>query len=119
MSIGPEKGEEKTIPTEKTKWLFEEQGEGFGYIISPSKPIPAPGTKEDQDVQPPHRQAATYYKEEVLTSRNRFLVTMEEPSILSPKPIVIVITKDGAKKTATGSGGAVASVSTVAPRAGR
>jgi hypothetical protein len=28
-------------------------------IVSPSRPIPAKGSKEDDDVQPPHRQAAS------------------------------------------------------------
>lgn len=117
-AIGPDKGERKTLPTEQVKWLCEESGEPNGYVISPSKPIPSPGTAEDKDVQPPHREAANYYKEDVVSSSN-FLVTMEEPNALSPKPIVIEIGRDGAVKKALGTFGIATTVGGAAPRAGR
>jgi hypothetical protein len=116
-SIGPDKGADKTEPAEQVKWLCESQGEPNGYIISPSKPIPLKGSAEDADVQPPHRQAANYYKEDVLSDTRHFLVTMTEPSSTNPKPIVMLITRDGAVKDT--SGGSVATAaSVVAPRAG-
>lgn len=118
-SIGPDKGVNKTSPTEQVKWLCETQGEARGYIVSPSKPIPYPGSVEDKDVQPPHRQAAAYYKEDVLEDGRHLLVTMAEPSTTGPKPIVLLITRDGAVKDTSGGGGTRAAVSVVAPRAGR
>ena len=117
-ALGPLKGVDKTIPVEQLKWLCETQGEREGYIISPSKPIPWEGTPEDKDVQPPHRQAAEYYRTDVLSSPNRLLVTMSEPSSSSPKPIVISITSTGAVKIPPGSGGATAAAAVTAPRAG-
>lgn len=116
-SIGPDKGDDKTTPVDQVKWLCETQGEAAGYIISPSKPIPYKGTAEDKDVQPPHRQAANYYKEDVLSDTRHFLVTMAEPSSTNPKPIVLLITGDGAVKDTSG-GSVAAAASVVAPRAG-
>ena len=116
-SIGPDKGEDKTEPVDQVKWLCQTQGEASGYIISPSKPIPFKGTAADEDVQPPHRQAANYYKEDVLSDTRHFLVTMNEPSSTNPKPIVLLITRDGAVKDTSG-GGVAAAASVVAPRAG-
>jgi len=62
-SLAPdgEKGEDKTEPVEEVKWLFEDQGRDRGIIVSTSCPIPTSG----DDTQPPHRQAANYYKEGV------------------------------------------------------
>ena len=123
-AIGPEKGEDKTVPVEQVRWLCETQGEPGGYIISPSKPIPLAGTEEDKDVQPPHRQAAEYYRQDVLDDRRHLLVTMSEPSSTSPKPLIIAITGDGAVKMPHGSsgsgsgGGTKAAAAVVAPRAG-
>ena len=116
-SIGPDKGKDKTQPVDQVKWLCETQGETSGYIISPSKPIPYTDTAEDVDVQPPHRQAANYYKEDVLDDTRHFLVTMAEPSSTNPKPTVLLITRDGAVKDTSG-GGVAAAASVVAPRAG-
>ena len=117
-ALGPEKGVDKTVPVADVKWLCETQGEADGFIISPSKPIPWKGTPEDDDVQPPHRQAAAYYKAKVLNDPKRLLVTMSEPSSTSPKPIVIAITGDGAVKVPPGSGGVSAAAAVIAPRAG-
>ena len=117
-SIGPVKGDDKTQPAEQVKWLCEEQGEKSGFIISPSKPIPLKGSPEDKDVQPPHREAANYYKEDVLANPRNLLVTMAEPSSFNPKPIVLAITGDGAVKIPSGTGGSAAAASVTAPRAG-
>ena len=114
----PDKGEDKTLPTEQVKWLCETQGEPDGYIISPSKPIPEKGTPADKDVQPPHRQAAAYYRSDVLSNPRNLLVTMSEPTSFNPKPIVLRITGDGAVKVPAGSGGSSVAASVVAPRAG-
>ena len=117
-AIGPDKGEDKTEPTEQVSWLCETQGEKRGYVISPSKPIPKKRSDEDiKDDQPPHRQAANYYREDVIES-DRLLVTMSEPNERDPKPIVIEIGGDGAVKKSLGALGAAAIVSGAAPRAG-
>lgn len=113
-----EKGTDKTTPTEQIEWLCEEQGEERGYIVSTSKPIPGKGTKEDKDKQPPHRQAANYYKENVVET-DRFLVTMERPNAMNPKPVVIAIGSTGAVFKSAGSATVAATVATAAPRAGR
>jgi hypothetical protein len=117
-AIGPARGDDKTAPVEQVAWLCETQGERNGFIISPSKPIPLKGTVEDKDVLPPHRQAAEYYRADVLSDRRNLLVTMSEPTTFSPKPIVIEINGDGAVKAFLGSGGISAAAAVVAPRAG-
>jgi hypothetical protein len=117
-SIGPDKGVDKTEPVEDVEWLCETQGEPEGYIISSSDPIPYKETPEDKDVQPPHRQAAAYYKTDVLNDPKHLLVTMSEPSSVNPKPIVILITGDGAVRLFPGTGGAKVAAAVVAPRAG-
>jgi len=87
------KGKSKTEPKPELKELF-----GFGgkncVLISPSEPIPS----EDTD-QPPHRQAAAYYKEvaEQQGNEENFMVTMEWPSSDKPKTIIIESTEYGFK----------------------
>ncbi len=117
-AINEDKGEDKTEPAKQIKWLCEEQGEKRGYIISTSDPIPGKGTDEDEDVQPPHRQAANYYREDVV-EWNRFLVTMERPNSVNPKPVVIKIGSTGATLLSAGSVAVASAVATTAPRAGR
>lgn len=117
-SIGPEKGDDKTKPTEQIKWLCEEQGEDTGYVLSSSYPIPEKGTEEDKDIQPPHREAANYYRGHVI-SDGHLLVTMEHPNQKDPKPIEIIIGSKGASKKALGVPAAAALVGgATAPRAG-
>jgi hypothetical protein len=89
-SLGPDKGEDITEPVENVKWLFEDQGGTNGIVISPSIPIPT----DDTD-QPPHRQAAAYYKSVVGTTG--FKVTMEHPNTTNPEPLIIWIDAAGAK----------------------
>lgn len=79
LSLGPEKGAEKTKPVDEVKWLFEEQGQNAGIVVSTSKPIPP----NDDDNQPPHRQAANYHREHTRDRNGEFIVTMEHP-----KPLV-------------------------------
>lgn len=75
-----DRGAEKTEPVEKVAWLIEEQGQPRSKVISPSEPIPKKGSVADND-QPPHRQAAAYYRELQASRNGQFLVTMED----SPK----------------------------------
>lgn len=86
-SLSDEKGDDKTAPVADVDWLFRELARQNEIIVSPSKPIPTKGSADDEDPQPPHRQAANYYKEIVADSDGKFLVTMETPSRDKPKPI--------------------------------
>lgn len=94
-SLSPEKGEDKTEPVDEVKWLFEELAHEKEKIVSPSWPIPLKGSAEDSDSQPPHRQAANYYREIVRDSGGQFLVTMETPRQSAPKPIKLKISWTG------------------------
>src|SRR5712692_11241461 len=60
LTLGPERGKDETEPVEDVAWLFEDQMQRGGIIVSTSKPIPAKGSDEDKSSQPPHRQAANY-----------------------------------------------------------
>ncbi len=102
LSLAPDKGKEKTEPVENVKWLYEEKGNKGLRIVSTSDPIPSVDT-----TQPPHRQAANYYRDLVKTKSGEFLVTMEHPSQTSPAPLVISIDALGArteKRNTTGGG---------------
>lgn len=96
-SIGPERGVDETEPTEEVAWLIEEQSRDGAVIISPSKPIPFKGSQEDEDKQPPHRQAANYYKQILEKKDGEFKVTMETPSKNTPKPFHAEITSAGVR----------------------
>lgn len=95
-SIGPEIGKDETEAVEETRWLFEEQSRDGCIIVSPSWPIPQKGTEEDEDIQPPHRQAANHHKRVVGNRGGEFKVTMETPDKIKPKPFRIDITRWGA-----------------------
>ena len=95
LSLGPERGTDETKAVPDVKWLFETQGRQGGVIVSPSWPIPAKGSKEDNDVQPPHRQAANHHRRVVNTLNGEFRVTMEYPSTSRPKPFGFEITAYG------------------------
>ena len=97
LSLGPDKGEDETKPVPDVQWLFETQGRDGCIIVSPSRPMPEKGSKEDDDVQPPHRQAGNYYKRVVSTKNGDFKVTMETPSRNLPKPMKVEITARGAR----------------------
>ncbi|MHA7876345.1 ComEC/Rec2 family competence protein [Roseivivax sp.] len=117
-AIGPDKGTNKTVATAQVQWLCKEQGETAGYVVSSSNPIPKKGSEADMDVQPPHRQAANYYREDVVES-DHLLVTMEHPKSSAPKPIELDIGPKGASKKALGVPAAAALVGGAsAPRAG-
>jgi beta-lactamase superfamily II metal-dependent hydrolase len=114
LSLAPDKGKDKTKPVPNVAWLFENQGQEKGIIVSTSKPIPA----NDDDDQPPHRQAANYHRDTTQDRNGQFIVTMEHPKVSEPKPVVIVIDrfKAAPEKRASSIGAAI--VSRPAPRAG-
>lgn len=114
LSLASDKGETITEPIPEAKWLYEEQGQPGGKLISSSRPIP----DNDYDIQPPHRQAANYYKACARKINGEFKVTMEHPSKSAPEPLVITIDQFKATiKKGRASAGAVIS-SRPAPRAG-
>jgi hypothetical protein len=118
LSLGPERGDEKTEPVDEVAWLFEEQGRRGCTVVSTSKPIPAKGSEEDKSTQPPHRQAANYYRDLVNDKDGEFIVTMEHPKESDPRPLVIDITGQGYKVKMPQVVGAAAVMSVNAPRAG-
>lgn len=113
-SLGPDKGKDETTPVEEVKWLYESQGRYRARIVSTSKPIPS----NDDDIQPPHRQAANYYKRILGDKSGKFLVTMEHPSTSAPEPLVIEIDGFGFSIRQTASATGVSALTRPAPRAG-
>lgn len=90
LALSDEKGTTQTKPNEHVKWLFETQGKERSRIISPSFPIPLTDT-----IQPPHRQAAAYYKSVALAKKGEFKVTMDHPTEANPQPLVFRINENG------------------------
>ena len=114
-----EKGVDKTNPIPDVRRLLEDYSQKNCVVVSSSDAIPKKG--DDHDTQkspnPPHRQAANYYKEDVVfNSKNDFLVTMEHPSKSNPKPISIVVDQYITVKKAAAI--VVPAVSMRTPRAG-
>jgi hypothetical protein len=113
-SLGPDKGKDKTKPVPEVAWLFETQSQDHCIIVSPSWAIPTSG----DDDQPPHRQAAAYYRDVVGLKGGEFEVTMEHPKVEAPEPLLITIGSDKARISKKVAGGAAAVVSSRPPRAG-
>src|SRR5690606_25842963 len=101
-SVGPEKGTDESTPAAYVSWRVA-QGRTRGYLVSSSEPIPSKGSAADKVDQPPHREAANYYKRVASNISGKFLVTMEEPTIVNPKPLVFEITRAGVKKVTLAS----------------
>lgn len=86
QSLAKKKGKTKTTPTGFVEWLFD-QGNKGARLISSSKPIPAcPGS-----TQPPHPQAAAFYREVAGKCRGEFIVTMTHATAKVPEPLIIDI----------------------------
>lgn len=111
-SLAAEKGSDETEPSDRLKWLYEEQACANAIAVSTSDPIPSEDT-----VQPPHRQAANYYKRTVKDNDGQFIVSMEHPSKTKPRPLVIEIGGNG-YTILKGAGGASVLLGNSAPRAG-
>ena len=109
-SLSDTKGKTKTTPVSKVKWLFE-QGLDKGILVSTSDPIPTADT-----TQPPHRQAANYYKDVVKDLDGEFKVTMAHPKKSDPEPLVITI--DSSKATIEERGANAAPFGQRSPRMG-
>ena len=118
LSIGPEKGEAETTPTEYTKWLYETQSQERSTMMSSSESIPVKGSDEDKDVQPPHREAAAYYKRVARAKDGSFKVTMDLPSSSNPKPSTIEVTDRGATLLSVSAAVGAAIITSTPARAG-
>jgi hypothetical protein len=112
-SLAEEKGDEETEPPDRLKWLYEEQGQKDGLLVSTSCPIPSEDT-----AQPPHRQAANYYKRVAKDLGGDYVVTMSNPTEAKPKPLIIEIAKSG-YRIVKSAGGSAAIIGAASPRAGR
>ncbi len=112
-SLAADKGKDETEPSERLQWLYETQGRPQALAVSTSCPIPT-----QDSVQPPHRQAANYYKRVVKDLGGQFIVSMEHPTKTKPKPLVIEIGGSG-YTVLKAAGGAAALLGNAAPRAGR
>jgi hypothetical protein len=113
LSIGPEKGKEKTKPIKNIAYFYEKKLQANAILVSSSDPIP----NKDTD-QPPHYQAAAYYRERRDAVGGEFLVTMEHPNETEPEPIVIEIAGDKGKVKKLFSSGVAVITASRAPRAG-
>lgn len=113
LALSEEKGKDKTEPVPEVKWLLK-QGSMMGKLISCSDLIPT----DDENAQPPHRQAANCYKEVSSTIVGEFKVTMDHPSSTKPGPLVITIDKWGATIEKIIVGGGSSAAGSHSPRAG-
>lgn len=118
LTLGPDRGDNETAPVDDVAWLFEEQLQRGGIIVSTSWSIPAAGSDEDESTQPPHRQAAAYYKRIIREKDGEFIVTMDHPRPHAPRPLVIEVDFRKARIKRSQSIGAPAMTSVSAPRAG-
>jgi hypothetical protein len=118
LTLGPDRGDDETEPVENVAWLFEDQLQRGGIIVSTSWPIPTEGNEEDESPQPPHRQAANYYKRIVGEKDGEYIVTMEYPREGAPRPLVIEVDYRKARVKRSQSVGAAALTPVSAPRAG-
>jgi len=96
LSLAPsgEKGNKKTTPIDEVQRLLN-SGRKNSYIVSSSKPI----NNDDEayaQIQPPHVQAKNTYLDYLANVGGRkFMVTMEEPNRINPKPLKFEITAGG------------------------
>ena len=118
LALSSEKGDDVTEPVEDVKWLFEELARQKEIIISPSWPIPAKGSAEDDDKQPPHSQAANYYKRIIKDSDGQFIVTMESPTTAKPKPTKLKVTSTGVSVVLAGAPTSSGAATSESSRAG-
>lgn len=87
-ALALDKGATKTVPDPAVKRFFETYGQQGIILVSTSWPIPT----DDSDAQPPHRQAAAYYRDVADDLGGSFKVTMDHPMKALPGPMEIQIT---------------------------
>lgn len=114
LSLGPEKGKDKTVPTEDIGYFYEKKLARRAILVSTSRLIPT----DEEDIQPPHRQAANYYDEQATAQSGEYVITMKHPRVSLPETLVIEIGGSKAKIKRAYAGGIAAAVSSPARRAG-
>ena len=112
-ALSDEKGDKTNGTTEPTDPIKELLGKASigAFMISSSNPI----KNEDQE-QPPHYQSKNAYKK--YAKHARFMVTMEFPNERKPKPIEIIIRKDGVSLSSITESSSSTIIGTSALRAG-
>ena len=118
-SLGPNKGDDVTEPADKVARLYEHYGREGAVLVSSSNVIP-----ESEETQPPHVQAAEYYRKVSKAKEGQFRVTMEHPSQDDPKPMKVEVRGLGLGATvvagsSTSSSGSRRMTAANPPRAGR
>ncbi len=118
-SLGPDKGEEMTEPAEKVARLYEHYGREDAILVSPSNVIP-----KSEETQPPHVQAAEYYRKVAEEKNGQFKVSMEHPTQDDPKPMKVDVRGLGLGATvvagsSTSTSGSRRMTDARTPRAGR
>ena len=101
------------MPTENIAYLYEKKLNGNAILVSSSRPVPS----DDEDVQPPHRQAKKYYTNCIRVTGS-FEITMEHPKASAPEPLVIEIGSNRGRIRRAFFAGAGIATGAVAPRAG-
>lgn len=91
LSLGPEKGARMTEPVPEVASLYEKFGRPGAILVSTSDPITT-----DESNDPPHAQAAAYYRHVARRKDGCFKVTMEHPGRGAPDRLVIEIGPAGA-----------------------
>lgn len=91
LSLGPEKGAKMTEPVPDVAKLYEAFGGPGEILVSTSDPIP-----QGESSDPPHAQAAAYYRRVARRKDGCFKVTMEHPDRRDPGRLVIEIGPNGA-----------------------
>lgn len=113
LSLGPDKGNNCTVPTENIAYLYEKKLNGNAILVSSSRSVPS----DESDDQPPHKQAKKYYTDRVKVS-GTFEITMEHPRASSPEPLVIEIGANRGRIRRAFAAGAAIAAAAPAPRAG-
>jgi len=116
LSLSDERGKDRTEPVTNAAWFFGEQARAGAIMVSTSKPIPMMDSETDTD--PPHRQAANYYRKCAEAVGGEFIVTMEHPTKSGPEPLVITIDSGGATLQKRIARSGVSVVSRPSPRMG-
>jgi len=112
LALSEEKGKDITKPIPQVERLLNNNSNG-GVLVSCSNPVP-----NNDEVQPPHYQAANYYKEIACKIDGSFIVTMEHPNVSHPSPLEIEIDGVGATVKKTSSNIGIRTTRRPAPRAG-
>ena len=114
LSLGDDKGTTETVPVPNVAWLYEEKGQMAARAVSTSDPIPTTG---EQD-QPPHRQAANYYRRVLKGLSGEMLVTMEHPTTAAPGVLEVRIDGFGVTVRKPNLAIGIGATTVSAPRAG-